>query len=123
MPSAIHYGPLDLFNRQGYRIDYGCAVSHIAPDGTLVSVLWTDKTCPEMTPGSRQFRALRHIVKLLMDGSLWPSDVTFTVLAGGLGSFACDGNKAKEMYYTDYNEEQQDPTWWDALDVEFADLH
>jgi len=120
MPAQMFYGPIELFNKPGYRLSYGYAVSHEAPDGTLVSVIWTDETCPEMCPGHQRFAALRHAVKLLEDGSLWPDQVTVTCWGGGAGTAAMTGDKAEESYHTEYTEELQDPAYWERLSAESA---
>jgi hypothetical protein len=74
-----------------------------------------------MSPGTQRFSALHHAVTLLVDGSVYPDQVTVTAWYGGLGAFTMTGDEAAELFQTEYDEEHQDPAYWAELDTALAD--
>lgn len=110
MPAKIVYRQPS--NHPGWGYTYGWATVHTAPDGSSVYCLWTDATCPEMSPGEQRYRAIMHAEDLIRDGGVWPDQVSLRHFAGARGTYTL-GHKLVATLAQEYGPEAAAPDYWE----------
>ena len=108
-------------NTSFYGLIHGWGVRHATPSGIDQLCLWTDATCPEMTPGEMHYRAVKHAATLISDGSLYADQVTVLNFSGGLGTFRHTGADAIWGLLDAFGPEQDEPGYWEEMRELFAD--